>query len=187
MKDIGFDAYLTKPIRESTLFDTISMVLSGKQSVKKAKRKVLVTKHSILEVNIKKTKILLVEDNPVNQKVASLQLAKIGFLTEIAPDGNIALKKLAKTEFDLVLMDRQMPGMDGVTCTKHIRAGNFQILNPKVPIIALTADVMRDAQRECSEVGMNGYIPKPIKFEQLLKIIKEILWPKIDEAELIKK
>ncbi|MCK5312454.1 MAG: response regulator, partial [Desulfobacteraceae bacterium] len=187
MKEIGFDAYLTKPIRQSTLFDTISMVLSGKQHNKKKEKKVLVTKHSILETNIKKTRILLVEDNPVNQQVAMLQLTKIGFITEIAQDGNIALEKLAETEFDLVLMDRQMPGMDGVTCTKHIRAGEFKVLNSDIPIIALTADAMKNAQKECSKAGMNGYIPKPIKFEQLLKTIKEALWPKIDETELINK
>ena len=186
MKKIGFDAYLTKPIRQSTLFDTISMVLSGKQPNKKKQKKELVTKHSVLEANIKKTKILLVEDNPINQKVAKMQLTKVGFLSEIAPDGNIALEKLAQKEYDLVLMDRQMPGMDGITCTKHIRAGDYKVLNAKIPIIALTADAMKNAQKECTEAGMNGYIPKPIKFEQLLKTIKETLWPGIDETELIK-
>ncbi len=186
MKKIGFDGYLTKPIRESTLFDTISMVLSGKHQGKTKQKKQLITKHSILEDNIKRTRILLVEDNPVNQKVAVMQLNKIGFITETAPDGQIALEKLAEQEFDLVLMDRQMPGMDGITCTKKIRAGDCNVLNSNIPIIALTADAMQDAQKECCEAGMNGYVPKPIKFEMLFKSIKSILWPDASGKELLK-
>ncbi|MCP3875201.1 MAG: response regulator [Desulfobacteraceae bacterium] len=184
MRKIGFDAYLTKPIRRSTLFDTIVMVLFGKKPKNERHKKILVTKHSVLEAKIKETKILLVEDNPINQKVATMQLEKTGFQIEIASDGDIALKKLAATEFDIVLMDKQMPGMDGITCTKHIRAGNFNVLNAKIPIVALTADAMKKTKIECDKIGMNGFITKPIQFEQLLKIIKEILWPAINTKKI---
>ncbi len=115
-------------------------------------------------------KILLVEDNPVNQQVASAMLEKLGLQITLAANGQEAVDLAQKSDFDLILMDIQMPIMDGYTATAIIRqySDNLQ----QIPIIALTANAMFDDQQKCLDAGMNDFLSKPFMLAQL-KIVLE--------------
>ncbi|MCP3942777.1 MAG: response regulator [Desulfobacteraceae bacterium] len=177
MKEIGFDGYLIKPIRRSQLFDSIVMVFSADQGVIKSHEK-MITRHSIDEIKQQQVKILVVEDHPVNQKVAQGLLNKLGFQNHAVSDGSQALVELEKTAYDLVLMDVQMPVMDGYECTTRIRAKNSSVLNPNIPIIALTAHAMLGDMEKCISVGMNDYTTKPVNSLVLVRKIKKLLFEK---------
>jgi CheY-like chemotaxis protein len=114
--------------------------------------------------------ILIVEDNPTNQLVLKGILKKLGHHTNVAENGIQALEILANAEFDLILMDCQMPEMDGFEATRAIRSGNRL---KDIPIIAVTANVMEGDEQRCLDVGMNDYMKKPIKKELLIKKIDQ--------------
>lgn len=121
-------------------------------------------------------KILLVEDNPINQMVAQKMLEKVGVKSTLANNGVEALKILAEQVFDLVLMDCQMPEMDGFDATREIRQLNIKALNQQpVPIIAMTANVMSGDRDRCLDVGMNDYIAKPVQFDELEALLRKWL------------
>ncbi len=111
--------------------------------------------------------ILVAEDNPANQLVARLLLEKAGFGCEIVGDGLAALQRLSQRDFDVVLMDCQMPRLDGYDTTRRIRAGADGVRQPQVPIIALTAHAMASDREQCLAAGMNDYLAKPIRLETL--------------------
>ncbi|MGB1026213.1 MAG: response regulator, partial [Rhodospirillaceae bacterium] len=118
-------------------------------------------------------RVLVAEDNPVNQMVAKGHLTKLGHRVAIAEDGVKAVEAVSTTEFDLVFMDVQMPNMDGLEATRRIRAlgGSRSIL----PIIAMTANVMAGDRERCLDAGMDGYLPKPAKRADILAIIEHHL------------
>jgi signal transduction histidine kinase/DNA-binding response OmpR family regulator len=116
--------------------------------------------------------ILLVEDNPVNVRVAELHLSHMGHRTVVATNGYEALTSLASRNFDLVLMDIEMPGMDGFETTQLIRAGIGVMSNPNVPILAMTAHAMPETRQNCLDAGMDDYIAKPVNFEELARMIE---------------
>lgn len=122
-----------------------------------------------------KLNVLLVEDNLVNQKVAAAFMQKLGGKTVLAENGKEALQKMKIQTFDLVLMDCQMPVMDGFAASEAIRRGEAGDQNRNVPIIALTANVMFEDQQHCFAAGMNGFIAKPIKLQQLAAEIRKVL------------
>jgi len=115
-------------------------------------------------------KILVAEDNSLNQKIATYLLSKNGADVTLVSDGEEAVKALSTNDFDLVLMDIQMPGMDGIQATEHIR----NELKSTVPIIALSASSYDDEYKACMEAGMNGCIVKPIDIEKLASIIAQL-------------
>ncbi|MGV3558197.1 PAS domain S-box protein [Larkinella arboricola] len=115
--------------------------------------------------------ILVVEDNVMNQKLALQVLKRLGYTAQVAENGQIALELLQKTDFDLVLMDIQMPVMDGYTTTRHVRA----TLKKQVPIIAMTAHALANEREQCLQSGMNDFIPKPFQIEELQRIIRKYL------------
>lgn len=118
--------------------------------------------------------ILLVEDNFINQKVAYTLLIKAGHNVALAKDGAEALSLAKEKDFALILMDVQMPIMGGIECTKKIREFERQTLDRKnTPIIALTAHAMKGDLEKCLQAGMNGYLSKPIKKDELLEVIKK--------------
>jgi signal transduction histidine kinase len=120
-------------------------------------------------------KILLVEDNVINQKVASYTLKNLGFNYKIANNGRIAFELYKEEPFDIILMDIQMPEMDGIEATQAIRAYEADInLKPGVTIIALTANAIKEAIDEYLKKGMNGFLPKPFKPEELLRLINTL-------------
>lgn len=127
------------------------------------------------ETAISGSKILIVEDNIVNQKVAAAMLKKEGAVITLASDGQEGLKQLMDHEIDIILMDIQMPVMDGISATKAIRSGEAGDSNKNIPIIAVTAHAIKADKNKCLDAGMNAYITKPIKPDVLKSEIKKYL------------
>ena len=167
-RELGVAAYLTKPVRQGELLDAILTAL-GTRPIKEA-LPVLVTRHSLRE-NSNHLRILLVEDNAVNQVLAVRLLEKRGHTVVVAGNGKEALAALEKQSFDLVLMDVQMPEMDGFEATIAIREKEKTSGN-HVPIIAMTAHAMVGDKERCLEAGMDDYISKPIRPEELNDFLK---------------
>jgi two-component system, sensor histidine kinase and response regulator len=132
------------------------------------------TQYSVREDLKHSVRILLAEDNLVNQKLATLVLGKAGYQVDVAVNGKEAVDKYCQTPeaYDLIFMDIQMPEMDGKEATRTIRKNGFD----KVPIIAMTAHAMKGDREMCLEVGMNDYITKPIKREAVFAIINKCIF-----------
>ena len=177
MEKIGFAAYLTKPIRRSQLFDCLVSVLSSVPGKGKEKEKKIpiVTKHSVSDERRNKTRILVVEDNIVNQKIAVRMIEKAGFQTDVAANGKEALKALESFQYDIVLMDVQMPEMDGLEATRRIRNPESRVLKRNIPIIAMTAHAMHGDRELCLAAGMNDYTSKPIQPQDLFNKIEKFI------------
>jgi len=167
------EAFLSKPITQSTLFDTIMSVF-GEQI---AKTSHALQKQAEMSANIKAiqgARILLVEDNSINQQVARETIEGERLIVEIANNGKEAIAMIAKSDFDAVLMDVQMPEMDGYEATRLIRE------NPQyseLPIIAMTAHAMSGDKEKCLAAGMNDYITKPIEVDRLFSTLKKWVTP----------
>ncbi len=131
--------------------------------------------YAIASPALQTIRILLAEDNIPNQKVALAVLRKFGFSANIANNGIEAVEALRKKPFDLVLMDMQMPEMNGIQATLIIRDPGSGVLNPNVPIIAMTANAATEDRKKCSDAGMNGYISKPVNPDELLSVIYKTL------------
>jgi len=161
---------LRKPIISGDLFNVVSMTTEHKKKLRQAKKlSAGHTPHSAkLDVDIpdsvRGAKILLAEDNKINQMVATELLRIEGFETTVAGNGHIVLELLQEQQFDLILMDIQMPEMDGFETTRAIRADS-RFAN--IPILAMTANAMSGDRELCLEAGMNDHVPKPIEPEVL--------------------
>jgi len=181
-KEIGFSAYLTKPIRHNELFDILTALLSmSKTKQMEGERPFftpsIITRHSVRDIQKQirkfKVKVLLAEDNLVNQQVAVGMLSKLGVTTEVANHGKEALDLLSKNDYDLVFMDVQMPEMDGYQATQAIREGLAGEKNKNIVIIAMTAHALEGDRSKCIEAGMNDYISKPIVIERLVEVLEK--------------
>jgi CheY-like chemotaxis protein len=172
-KEHGFSAYFCKPVRQSDLYDCLVQIVNKFEE--KNLESDLITRHSISEQKRGKFLILLVEDNIINQKVEAGMLSKLGFRTDIASDGYKAIKALENIRYDLVFMDCQMPEMDGYEATRIIRDKQSNVIDHNVPIIAMTANVMKGDREKCLEAGMNDYITKPVSPEILSSSLKKWL------------
>jgi CheY-like chemotaxis protein len=136
----------------------------------------LVTSHSLREARATLPRILVVEDNPVNQLVAQKMLERLGFRVDVAVDGAAALVALSSgAPYSAVFMDVQMPNMDGYEATAEIRRREFQEGRPPVPIVAMTANAMEGDREEALGAGMDDYITKPVTSEALEVILKRWL------------
>ncbi len=174
MKSIGFAGYLSKPVRRSLLYDCLMMVLNQSlKGVQPKKEEPLITSYRISEEKKKNLNILLAEDNKINQKVALSLLKKFGLKADPVENGRLAIEALEQKEYQIVLMDVQMPEMDGLTATKIIRDPKSKVKNHDVVIIAMTAHAMKQDREMCLNAGMNDYISKPIKPKTLLEIIEK--------------
>lgn len=172
LRDIGFAAYLTKPVKQSQLFDCLVMVLEGGPAPD-TREAALVTRHTLNEARCGRARILLVEDNATNQQVALSILEKLGFGADLAANGIDALRAMEKTRYDVVLMDVQMPVMDGFEATRLIRSGKTEVPDPRIPIIAMTAHAMKGDRERCLEAGMDDYISKPIAPRALAEALEK--------------
>jgi CheY-like chemotaxis protein len=130
----------------------------------------------ISENDKRKIRVLVAEDNPVNQKVAQIMLKKIGLRGDMVANGQEAINALQTIPYDLVLMDCQMPEMDGFEATRFIR-NDASVLNPRIPIIALTAFTMQGDREKCIRAGMSDFIAKPIQHKDLAEMLAR--WLKI--------
>ena len=168
-RELGVAAYLTKPVSQSELLEAIVRVLgiSGPQPEPAA----LITRHTIREGK-KELRVLLAEDNTVNQKLATRLLEKHGHCVTVTSNGREALAALDRENFDAVLMDVQMPEMDGFEATAAIRARE-QHTGKHLPIIAMTAHAMQGDRERCLAAGMDDYISKPIKIRELTDVLEK--------------
>ncbi|MDT7042353.1 response regulator [Candidatus Nitronereus thalassa] len=205
IQEMGFAAYLTKPMHEDRLYKALCLVM-GKDGADgtpgMAPHSPLITQYSVDEVERRsQMKILLAEDNLVNQKVAVLMLEKLGCSADVVDNGEQAVQALLQTSYDLVLMDCQMPEMDGFEATRQIRTkelslvargsslGNQEISGASeeiratsderrarlhVPIIAMTANAMKGDREKCLKAGMDDFISKPVALEELSRVLQ--LW-----------
>ncbi len=174
-REAGFNAFLTKPTRRSLLLKTLAKILSNtNDSSRPCTEKGLITQYSIREEIKHSSRILLVEDNLVNQKLATIMLSKAGYTVALAANGRLAVEIFTRNPdlYDIILMDIQMPEMDGLEATRQIRAKGFH----DVPIVAMTANAMKGDREKCLAAGMNDYISKPIKRELVFKILEERLY-----------
>jgi two-component system sensor histidine kinase/response regulator len=167
-RELGIAAYLSKPISQAELLEAIAGALSSSQN--KPSERALVTKHSLRE-NRLSLRILLAEDNIVNQTLASRLLEKRGHDVTVAGNGKQALAVFEKQAFDAILMDVQMPEMDGFETTAAIRESE-KFTGRHIPIIAMTAHAMKGDKERCLASGMDGYLSKPIRGRDLFDIIE---------------
>lgn len=168
---------LPKPIKRARLLRAVEdavNTLNGDAETLTAK------KNSRQTVEASQRRILLVEDNPVNQKLAIRILEKAGYQVFLAENGQIAVDMIGQEAYDMILMDVQMPVMDGYTATENIRRGRHQ---PDIPIIAMTAGAMEGDREKCIDAGMNDYISKPIRMDRLYSLLEEWFAKTADAAE----
>lgn len=171
---VGFTGFLSKPIRRDKLYQMLERIISERKSSEKPVKSAtndIMTQYSIREEMKHSMRILLAEDNLVNQKLAKIMLTKGGYKVETAVTGKEAFEKYTESHeaYDLILMDIQMPVMDGIEATKQIRRKGFT----SIPIIAMTANAMSGDREKCMQAGMNDYITKPFKREQVFRILEK--------------
>jgi len=168
-KEVGISGYLIKPIKQSELLDMILMSLGHTPE----KEPQVITRYTIQEAKMR-LHILLAEDNLVNQRLAMELLQGRGHYVILARNGREAVEALEKEYFDLVLMDVQMPEMDGLEATGIIRQKEKVEELPHIPIVAMTAHAMKGDHERCIEAGMDGYVSKPINAKELFEVIEKI-------------
>jgi CheY-like chemotaxis protein len=167
-RELGVASYLTKPVRQSLLLEAMLSVLAI--NVRPLAQPVVVTRHTINEAH-RSMRILVAEDNAVNRLLVTALLTKRGYTVITAVNGREALAAVTRDAFDLVLMDVQMPEMDGLEATAAIRKLEA-VTGAHVPIIALTAHAMKGDREICLAAGMDEYLSKPIDAEQLFALVE---------------
>lgn len=168
-REQGIAAFLTKPVSQSMLLDTIMNVLSGGGAVP-------VVSPSPAQPQGEGLRVLLAEDNPVNRQLTLSLLGRVGKRVVAVENGREVLAALEREEFDLVLMDLQMPEMDGFQATSAIRERE-SLLGGHLPIIALTAHALKGDRERCLTAGMDGYVAKPIDPQELYGAIERLASP----------
>ena len=175
-KELGFAAYLHKPIKQSLLLDCLRIVTGKSAGVEEDTTGQIVTQYSISEDRKQHVRILLAEDNAVNQKVAlNILEKKLGYHADVVTNGKEAIESLERLDYDLVLMDGQMPEMDGYEATRIIRDESSAVRNHNIPIIAITANAMKGDRKKCLEAGMDDYVSKPIKAQNLADTVERYI------------
>jgi two-component system sensor histidine kinase/response regulator len=172
--DIGFAAYLLKPVAQRDLTECLMLVLANSADSWHMRSQAMLTRHTLRAQRARtRNRILLAEDNLVNQKVASRLLEKLDYRTEIVGDGRAAIAAWKNGNFDLILMDCQMPIMDGYEATREIR--KLEEGKRHIPIVALTAHAMKGDEEKCRAAGMDEYLTKPIDRTRLEACLEQLL------------
>lgn len=166
-REAGFAAYLHKPIRQAALMDCLRLVL-GQENRDEASSAPIITRHTLKEA-ARRHKILLAEDNQVNQLVAVTMLQKLGYAVEVVSDGAQAVEAAQRGGYACVLMDCMMPNLDGYAATGFIRKAETG--RPRVPIIALTANALPEDRQRCLDAGMDDFLTKPLRINQLAAVL----------------
>ncbi len=181
-KKIGIDAYLLKPVRQDELKRALAKVIYNFSFDRKEQQ--LITRHTIAEELQKSIHILVVEDYPTNQQIILRHLKNAGYRASLAENGRVAVDLFKKGKFDLIMMDIQMPVMDGYQAAKLMRGyeskisylkvddnDKTRIVKSRTPIIAMTAHAITDCREKCLKAGMDDYISKPLRREKFLDIV----------------
>lgn len=176
LHEIGYSAYLTKPVKKSHLHDCLALIIAQQSPSKVNQASQIITKHSIAEEQKRRIKILIAEDNEINSKLLLKLLEKNGYQAEAVFNGEDALKALELLPYDIILMDLQMPIVDGFTAAKKIRDPNSKVINHNVPIIGISAHALKGIKEKCLDVGMNDYITKPIQPEKFFEKLEKQIW-----------
>ncbi len=179
----GFSACLTKPVRQSQLFDCLATLLDGRTPASSVPNPERPTLHAPIETRHRSERILLAEDNATNQQVATRLLEKMGFGVVAVGNGQEAVRALEADSFDLVLMDLQMPVMDGFEATRAIRDPQSAVRNRRVPIVAMTAHALKGDRERCLEAGMDDYVSKPVDPKKLAKVTERWIGRPPDPAQ----
>jgi CheY-like chemotaxis protein len=176
----GIEAYLTKPVKQSQLYDALATVMGTpveEEEARPEQQAHLVTRHSLEEAKarsrerLSRARLLVAEDNAVNQKVAVRMLKKLGYKADVVANGLEALEALSRVPYAAVLMDVQMPEMDGYEATAEIRHRE-RSEGGHTPVIAMTANAMQGDREKALEAGMDDYVAKPVKAEELEVALK---------------
>jgi signal transduction histidine kinase/CheY-like chemotaxis protein/HPt (histidine-containing phosphotransfer) domain-containing protein len=179
-REVGVEGYLTKPVKRDDLYNAIISVL-GSKAGKGQKDQTLVTRHTLAEADRKKVQILLAEDYPTNQKAIMRILKNAGFKVDLAENGKQAVAAYKRKQYDLILMDLQMPVMDGLQATVQIRAHESKLAagtaggghsSLRIPIVAMTAHALKKYQEKCKEAGMDDYMTKPLRKKELIALVE---------------
>jgi PAS domain S-box-containing protein len=185
----GIAAYLTKPIRQSLLYECLSLVLGSTPNAVAPTHQAatpIITRHSLSEAQTRsRPLVLVVEDNPVNQKVAANMIEKLGYRVNVAANGREAVESLARIPYALVFMDCQMPEMDGFEATRVIRNQEASLQQaggklPHLPIIAMTANAMKEDRDRCLAAGMDDFLSKPVASKSLAAVLSH--WLSLDQG-----
>jgi PAS domain S-box-containing protein len=172
LKQLGFKGCLTKPLRKPVLQEALSLVSRDGNCW----QLFLPTEQENGQDRPQRQgRILVAEDNPTNQLVALRMLEKLGYQADAVASGEEVLLALSTIPYALVLMDCQMPGMDGFEATRQIRNQTAEVLNSEVPIVALTADIQEGTRERCLSTGMNDYLSKPLLFKELEMVLRKYL------------
>ena len=178
LQEMGFSAYLTKPVKQSLLFECLTSLCRAEEKLHKSPS---VHSHSSSQSGKSDLRILIAEDNSINQLVAIRILEKLGYDSDVAFNGAEAIEMLRKQFYDIVFMDCQMPVMDGYEATRIIRSNNSNILNPGIVVIAMTANVLAGDREKCLQAGMNDYLPKPVTPASVSSVLSS--WLSIIQSE----
>jgi PAS domain S-box-containing protein len=168
-RELGISDYLGKPIKQSELFDAIVTAMA--EHSRKSKRQESTS--ALIQPSERSLRVLLAEDNPVNQTLATRILERLGHKVQVVNNGKEALGRAQAEEFDVILMDVQMPEMDGLEATAAIRDAEAGT-EKHTPIIAMTAHAMKGDREKCLSAGMDGYLSKPIRIDELKQAMSEI-------------
>jgi len=179
--ELGFSAYLTKPVRQGELRDAIARSLDRREKQVESRPALNLKERRVAQTHA--LNVLLAEDNTVNQRLATRLLEKRGHRVTVANNGQEAIAHLEKSSFDLVLMDVQMPIVDGLEAARMIRKQE-EITGAHQPIVALTAHAVKGDQERCEAAGMDGYLAKPIRPEQLDAVLRQYMPVSDDEVAL---
>jgi signal transduction histidine kinase/CheY-like chemotaxis protein len=177
-RELGISDYLSKPIKQSELFDAIATAMAEHGG----KHERYESASAFIQASERSLRVLLAEDNPVNQTLAMRILERLGHKVQVANNGKEVLGRFQAEEFDIILMDVQMPEMDGLEVTRAIRAAESRT-GKHVPIVAMTAHAMKGDRERCLSAGMNGYLSKPIRIDELKQAMSEIKkTPNMDQS-----
>ena len=184
MQELGFAAWLSKPVSASRLLDAMTSALAcaTRASPNSEQPNLIVSPSRVAAANADEARILLVDDNEIGREVATATLAMLGYRCDIACDGEQAIDAAARKKYDLILMDCQMPTVDGFEATlvirrREARQAKYGEAATRIPIIALTANAMKGDRERCIDAGMDGYLAKPFPPEELSALLDRFLLP----------
>ena len=174
-RQAGVDAYLTKPVHHRALHDCLATVMAPGEPPEPPQ---FVTRHTLADAEARsRTHVLVVDDNSVNQKIAVMMLERLGHRVDVAANGLEGVEAIARTDYAAVLMDCQMPGMDGYEATREARR---RLGGRRLPIIAMTASAMAADEQQCLAAGMDDFLAKPVTLTDLKQVLER--WIGVDET-----